>query len=125
MTSPVKNNTGQDQYVGDGLCEGYLVSVSSKNQSSTSANLPETDERDTEIVKSDLFVHCASGETKPFQVPLDSNDHLEVLRSILESFEILSWLNIDASTGKRLSAYPIHVSTVLACRDILDKLSDG
>ena len=50
MTTPVKNNTGQEQYVGDGLCEGYLVSVSSKNQSA-STNLPETDERETEIVK--------------------------------------------------------------------------
>lgn len=50
MTTPVKNNTGQEQYVGDGLCEGYLVSVSSKNQSA-SKNLPETEERDTEIVK--------------------------------------------------------------------------
>ena len=52
MTTPVKNYSGQEQYLGDGLCEGYLVAVFSKNHStSSSATLPETDERDTEIIK--------------------------------------------------------------------------
>jgi len=38
---------------------------------------------------------------------------------------MLSWLNVDPSTGKRQSAYPVHVATVLSCMEILKKLTDG
>lgn len=78
MTTPVKNNTGQEQYVSDGLCEGYLVSVSSKNQFSTSANRSDADERDTEIVKvlNLFFQRCFSisifSDSKKLLIPKEN-----------------------------------------------------
>jgi len=119
MTTPVKNQLSQDKDVCECLSEGYIVALFSKDTPKDSTS------EESELIKADLYVHCVSGEAKPFYAPLDTTEYLEVLRNILERFEILSWLNIDPSSGKRKSAYPIHVSSVIACRDILDKLTDG
>ncbi|CAF2638292.1 unnamed protein product [Rotaria sp. Silwood2] len=45
--------------------------------------------------------------------PLDSNYTYVVLRHVLESYNRLSWLLIDAKTNERASCLPIHMETLL------------
>ncbi|CAF0728160.1 unnamed protein product [Rotaria sordida] len=45
--------------------------------------------------------------------PLDSNYTYVVLRYVLESYNRLSWLLIDAKTNERASCLPIHIETLL------------
>ncbi|KJH46448.1 hypothetical protein DICVIV_07478 [Dictyocaulus viviparus] len=44
--------------------------------------------------------------------PLDSNRTDEVLRHVLETYNALSWLNIDVVSGERRSCLPVHMQAL-------------
>lgn len=44
---------------------------------------------------------------------LDSGFTADVLRYVLEGFNVLSWLAIDSNTRDRLSCLPIHVQILM------------
>jgi mediator of RNA polymerase II transcription subunit 13 len=45
--------------------------------------------------------------------PLDSNTTADVLRYVLEGYNVLSWLAMDPNTHDRLSCLPIHVQMLM------------
>ncbi|XP_058124920.1 mediator of RNA polymerase II transcription subunit 13 [Anopheles coustani] len=45
--------------------------------------------------------------------PLDSNITADVLRYVLEGYNLLSWLAMDSNTHDRLSCLPIHVQVLM------------
>uniref|UniRef100_A0A1B0DIX2 Mediator of RNA polymerase II transcription subunit 13 n=2 Tax=Phlebotomus papatasi TaxID=29031 RepID=A0A1B0DIX2_PHLPP len=45
--------------------------------------------------------------------PLDSQFTADVLRHVLEGYNVLSWLAMDANTRDRLSCLPIHVQVLM------------
>lgn len=45
--------------------------------------------------------------------PLESRQTEEVLRHVLESYNALSWLNLNRQTGDRYSCLPIHIQHLL------------
>lgn len=45
--------------------------------------------------------------------PLESRQTEEVLRHVLESYNALSWLNLNRQTGERYSCLPIHIQHLL------------
>ncbi|XP_055601869.1 mediator of RNA polymerase II transcription subunit 13 isoform X2 [Uranotaenia lowii] len=45
--------------------------------------------------------------------PLDSNMTADVLRFVLEGYNVLSWLAMDSNTHDRLSCLPIHVQVLM------------
>lgn len=45
--------------------------------------------------------------------PLDSNTTADVLRYVLEGYNVLSWLAMDANSHDRLSCLPIHVQMLM------------
>lgn len=45
--------------------------------------------------------------------PLDSQFTADVLRYILEGYNVLSWLALDSNTHDRLSCLPIHVQVLM------------
>lgn len=45
--------------------------------------------------------------------PLDSHLTADVLRYILEGYNVLSWLAIDTNTHDRLSCLPVHVQALM------------
>jgi mediator of RNA polymerase II transcription subunit 13 len=45
--------------------------------------------------------------------PLDSQLTADVLRYVLEGYNVLSWLAIDSNTHDRLSCLPIHVQVLM------------
>ncbi|CAL2032838.1 unnamed protein product [Caenorhabditis brenneri] len=45
--------------------------------------------------------------------PLESRQTEEVLRHVLESYNALSWLNLNRDTGDRYSCLPIHIQHLL------------
>lgn len=120
ITTPVKNTSSRDCDSCECLCEGYLVAM---------RTLVDVDigniRQNPSIVKSELLIHSASGETRLLYNPLDTNNHLDVLKYILEKFEMLSWLTVDPATGKRQSILPVHIKSALLGQDILKWLTDG
>ncbi|CAF0983342.1 unnamed protein product [Rotaria sordida] len=61
---------------------------------------------------SDDMLFAQSHDQKSIH-PLDSNYTYVVLRHVLESYNRLSWLLIDAKTNERASCLPIHMETLL------------
>jgi mediator of RNA polymerase II transcription subunit 13 len=45
--------------------------------------------------------------------PLDSLSTADVLRHVLEGYNVLSWLAMDSNTHDRLSCLPIHVQLLM------------
>lgn len=45
--------------------------------------------------------------------PLDSQLTTDVLRYVLEGYNVLSWLALDSNTHDRLSCLPIHVQVLM------------
>lgn len=45
--------------------------------------------------------------------PLDSNITADVLRFVLEGYNVLSWLAMDSNTHDRLSCLPVHVQVLM------------
>jgi mediator of RNA polymerase II transcription subunit 13 len=45
--------------------------------------------------------------------PLESNKTEEVLTYILQTYNELSWLNVDIITGQRKSCLPVHIQKLL------------
>ena len=45
--------------------------------------------------------------------PLDSNITADVLRFVLEGYNVLSWLTMDSNTHDRLSCLPVHVQVLM------------
>ncbi|CAD6195329.1 unnamed protein product [Caenorhabditis auriculariae] len=45
--------------------------------------------------------------------PLESHQTEDVLRHVLETYNALSWLNVNPRTGERLSCLPIHMQHLL------------
>lgn len=45
--------------------------------------------------------------------PLDSNMTADVLRFVLEGYNVLSWLAMDSNTHDRLSCLPVHVQVLM------------
>lgn len=45
--------------------------------------------------------------------PLDSTFTADVLRYVLEGYNVLSWLSMDSNTHDRLSCLPIHVQVLM------------
>lgn len=45
--------------------------------------------------------------------PLDSTFTADVLRYVLEGYNVLSWLAMDSNTHDRLSCLPIHVQVLM------------
>ncbi|CAI2341364.1 unnamed protein product [Caenorhabditis sp. 36 PRJEB53466] len=64
--------------------------------------MESTKEKDKDKEKEEKFVH-----------PLESRQTEEVLRHVLESYNALSWLNMNRQTGERYSCLPIHVQHLL------------
>lgn len=64
--------------------------------------MESTKEKDKEKEKEEKEVH-----------PLESRQTEEVLRHVLESYNALSWLNMNRDTGDRYSCLPIHIQHLL------------
>ena len=45
--------------------------------------------------------------------PLDSTITADVLRYVLEGYNVLSWLTMDSNTHERLSCLPIHIQMLM------------
>jgi len=97
------------------LCIGYLLSGTTVHQRENH-NSPE-------VLKSVLFTHVTSSDESSIEQrdhhPLDSKNKLETLRFILERFDALSWLTVNAGNGERQSALPVHIRTLIAFRDVI------
>uniref|UniRef100_A0A1I7UBP5 Mediator of RNA polymerase II transcription subunit 13 n=1 Tax=Caenorhabditis tropicalis TaxID=1561998 RepID=A0A1I7UBP5_9PELO len=64
--------------------------------------MESTKEKDKEKEKEEKDIH-----------PLESRQTEEVLRHVLESYNALSWLNLNRETGDRYSCLPIHIQHLL------------
>eukprot|EP00795_Rhopilema_esculentum_P015506 gene15506-6767_t len=82
------------------LCSGYIL-VDSSSLGSHITNTP--------LIKSDLLFHLTKHDVQLSKHPLDSENHLELHRFVLEQLDALSWLTIDTVTGKRHSALASHI----------------
>uniref|UniRef100_A0AC35TFX8 Mediator of RNA polymerase II transcription subunit 13 n=1 Tax=Rhabditophanes sp. KR3021 TaxID=114890 RepID=A0AC35TFX8_9BILA len=56
------------------------------------------------------------------QHPLDSSKTDDVLRYVLESYNQLSWLNVDIITGEKKSCLPLHIQALLRLYNTIEKL---
>ncbi|XP_071789483.1 mediator of RNA polymerase II transcription subunit 13-like isoform X2 [Asterias amurensis] len=72
------------------------------------------------FLKAALHLHNASVQQMSDDIlqtkhthPLDSNLTTDVLRYVLESYNSLSWLNVDPSSGDRRSCLPIHLVVLM------------
>ena len=54
---------------------------------------------------------------------LHLNTNIFSNRSILETFDSLSWLTVNPSSGRRLSCLPVHVRTLLTLKDVFEDIS--
>lgn len=120
MTSPARSSSVSflDQSDSCGhLSVGYILSGS-----------PLDDKTDSEpkVLKCDLHQHVTSSSCGPTtdSHPLDSKNYVQVLKYILECFDMLSWLTVDPSTGIRHSCLPIHLRTLSTMQQLLKEFSN-
>lgn len=64
--------------------------------------MESTKEKDKDKEKEEVETH-----------PLESRQTEEVLRHVLESYNALSWLNMNRENGDRYSCLPIHIQHLL------------
>ncbi|XP_021696085.1 mediator of RNA polymerase II transcription subunit 13 isoform X3 [Aedes aegypti] len=55
--------------------------------------------------------------------PLDSNMTADVLRFVLEGYNVLSWLAMDSNTHDRLSCLPMHVQVLMQLYHMMASLA--
>ncbi|UMM17620.1 hypothetical protein L5515_014078 [Caenorhabditis briggsae] len=71
----------------------------------------------SEVKNDDIAMESAKDKEKEKEEkdihPLESRQTEEVLRHVLESYNALSWLNLNRQTGDRYSCLPIHVQHLL------------
>lgn len=118
MASPTKNVQISDssEYKGR-LAIGFLLSGTAVEADTESNGTPQ-------VIKSELHVHVTSNQQSMKNGhPLDSKNYLEVMKFILERFDMLSWLNVDPATGSRRSCLPVHARTSLTTQEILRALT--
>lgn len=86
------------------------------------------------FLRTALHLHCANiqlsvdedslnQQTSSSSHPLDSQFTADVLRYILEGYNVLSWLAIDSNTQDRLSCLPIQVQLLMQLYHMVSALA--
>lgn len=76
------------------------------------------------FLRTALHMHCAAiqqnsdellqqNQSSAADHPLDSGFTADVLRYVLEGYNVLSWLAMDSNTHDRLSCLPIHIQVLV------------
>ncbi|CAO1404623.1 unnamed protein product [Diamesa hyperborea] len=110
------------------LALGYLVSTAPTGRMPAWfwSSCPHLEHVCPVFLKTSLHIHSPSihkenddiymreQSSKPnIEHPLDSNTTADVLRYVLEGYNVLSWLAMDANSHDRLSCLPIHVQMLM------------
>jgi mediator of RNA polymerase II transcription subunit 13 len=108
------------------LALGYLVSTAPTGRMPSWfwACCPHLENVCPVFLKTALHIHSPSihkenddiyykEQSSKIEHPLDSNTTADVLRYVLEGYNVLSWLAMDSNTHDRLSCLPIHVQMLM------------
>ncbi|CAH1719545.1 unnamed protein product [Chironomus riparius] len=108
------------------LALGYLVSTAPTGRMPSWfwASCPHLENVCPVFLKTALHLHSPSihkenddiyfkEQSSKMEHPLDSNITADVLRYVLEGYNVLSWLAMDSNTHDRLSCLPIHVQMLM------------
>ncbi|CRK97337.1 CLUMA_CG010730, isoform A [Clunio marinus] len=108
------------------LALGYLVSTAPTGRMPSWfwACCPHLESVCPVFLKTALHIHSPSihkenddiyykEQSSKIEHPLDSNTTADVLRYVLEGYNVLSWLAMDSNTHDRLSCLPIHVQMLM------------
>ena len=100
------------------LAVGYLVSGAKATHFEE-----ENNTNSSQITKVYLRLHVSSNEAHQLPHPLDSSNNFEILKFVMEQFDVLSWLTVDPGTGHRQSSLPIHLHMLSNCRIVVNYMS--
>lgn len=108
------------------LALGYMVSTAPTGRMPDWfwASCPHLENVCPVFLKTALHLHCSSvqqnnddllqqNQSSANDHPLDSTFTADVLRYVLEGYNVLSWLAMDSNTHDRLSCLPIHVQVLM------------
>lgn len=108
------------------LALGYMVSTAPIGRMPTWfwSSCPHLENICPVFLKNALLLHCPAihqnsedilhqNQMPNFNHPLDSTYTSDVLRFILEGYNLLSWLAMDPTTNDRLSCLPVHIQALL------------
>lgn len=134
MSSQEQENVGT--VLQQPLALGYLVSTAPTGRMPSWfwASCPHLENICPVFLRTALHLHCANiqlsvdedslnQQTSASGHPLDSQFTADVLRYILEGYNVLSWLALDSNTQDRLSCLPIQVQLLMQLYHMVSALA--